>query len=98
MFKSICAIAVGSLLLASTSLHAASDNGPIVIKFAHVVADNTPKGQGALLFKKLVEERLGDQVKVEVYPNSSLYGDANELQALTNNEVQLLAPSLAKFE
>ena len=60
MFKSICAIAVGSLLLASTSLHAASDNGPIVIKFAHVVADNTPKGQGALLFKKLVEERLGD--------------------------------------
>ena len=57
MFKSICAIAVGSLLLASTSLHAASDNGPIVIKFAHVVADNTPKGQGALLFKKLVEER-----------------------------------------
>ncbi len=98
MFKSICAIAVGSLLLASTSLHAASDNGPIVIKFAHVVADNTPKGQGALLFKKLVEERLGDQVKVEVYPNSSLYGDANELQALTNNDVQLLAPSLAKFE
>ncbi|MFP6847217.1 MAG: TRAP transporter substrate-binding protein [Pseudomonas sp.] len=98
MLKSICALAVGSLLLASTSLHAASDSGPIVIKFSHVVADNTPKGQGALLFKTLAEERLGDKVKVEIYPNSTLYGDANELDALSKNEVQLLAPSLAKFE
>jgi C4-dicarboxylate-binding protein DctP len=98
MFKSICAIAAVSLLLAPTSLLAAADSGPIVIKFAHVVADNTPKGQGALLFKKLAEERLGDKVKVEIYPNSTLYGDANELAALANNEVQLLAPSLAKFE
>ncbi len=48
---------------------------PIVIKFAHVVAENTPKGQGALLFKKLAEERLPGRVKVEVYPNSSLFGD-----------------------
>lgn len=98
MFKSICAFAASSLLLASASLHAATDQGVIVIKFAHVVADNTPKGQGALLFKKLAEERLGDKVKVEVYPNSTLFGDANELEALTKNEVQLLAPSLAKFE
>lgn len=98
MFKSICAFAASSLLLASASLHAATDQGVTVIKFAHVVADNTPKGQGALLFKKLAEERLGDKVKVEVYPNSTLFGDANELEALTKNEVQLLAPSLAKFE
>ena len=88
MFKSICAIAASSLLLASASLHAATDQGVIVIKFAHVVADNTPKGQGALLFKKIAEERLGDKVKVEVYPNSSLFGDANELEALTKNEVR----------
>lgn len=71
---------------------------PIVIKFSHVVAEDTPKGKGALLFKRLVEERLPGQVSVEVYPNSSLYGDANELEALSNNDVQLLAPSLAKFE
>lgn len=71
---------------------------PIVIKFSHVVAEDTPKGKGALLFKRLVEERLPGQVSVEVYPNSSLYGDANELEALSNNAVQMLAPSLAKFE
>ncbi|WP_301584615.1 TRAP transporter substrate-binding protein [Stutzerimonas stutzeri] len=71
---------------------------PIVIKFSHVVAEDTPKGKGALLFKRLVEERLPGQVSVEVYPNSSLYGDANELEALSNNDVQMLAPSLAKFE
>ena len=98
MLKSIAVVAASTLLLLSAQVHAASETGPILIKFAHVVADNTPKGQGALLFQKLAEERLGGKVKVEVYPNSSLYGDANELEALANNEVQLLAPSLAKFE
>lgn len=98
MFKSIAAIAASTLLLVSAQTQAATESRPILIKFAHVVADNTPKGQGALLFQKLAEERLGGKVKVEVYPNSSLYGDANELEALANNEVQLLAPSLAKFE
>ncbi len=73
-------------------------DGPIVIKFAHVVADDTPKGKGALLFKKLVEERLAGKVSVEVYPNSSLVGDADEMQALLDNEVQMLAPSLSKFD
>lgn len=70
----------------------------ITIKFAHVVADNTPKGKGALLFKQLAEERLPGRVKVEVYPNSSLFGDGKEMEALLLNDVQLLAPSLAKFE
>ena len=71
---------------------------PIVIKFSHVVADTTPKGQGALLFKQLAEERLPGQVKVEVYPNSSLFGDGQEMDALLVGDVHMLAPSLAKFE
>jgi C4-dicarboxylate-binding protein DctP len=98
IFQVMLAIAAGISLLASANSHGADSHGPIVIKFSHVVADNTPKGQGALLFKKLVDERLGGKVVVEVYPNSTLYGDANELEALVNDEVQLLAPSLAKFE
>lgn len=73
-------------------------NEPIVIKFSHVVANETPKGQGALMFQKLVEERLAGKVKVEVYPNSSLYGDGKEMEALLLNNVQMLAPSLAKFD
>ncbi|HCA63155.1 MAG TPA: C4-dicarboxylate ABC transporter, partial [Pseudomonas sp.] len=76
-------------------VHAAD---PVTIKFAHVVADNTPKGQGALLFKKLAEERLPGKVKVEVYPNSSLFGDGKEMEALLLGDVHMLAPSLAKFE
>jgi C4-dicarboxylate-binding protein DctP len=71
---------------------------PIVIKFSHVVADSTPKGQGALMFQKLVHERLGGKVKVEVYPNSQLFGDAREMEALALGDVQLIAPSLAKFD
>lgn len=98
MFNSIRALASGALVLVALSFQMALADDPILIKFSHVVADGTPKGQGALLFKQLVEQRLGGKVKVEVYPNSSLYGDANELDALRNNEVQLLAPSLAKFE
>ena len=77
--------------------HAAPADEPIVIKFSHVVAEDTPKGQGAILFKKLVEERLAGKVSVEIFPNSSLYGDADELKALQDNQVQILAPSLAKF-
>ncbi|NLD01562.1 MAG: TRAP transporter substrate-binding protein [Gammaproteobacteria bacterium] len=71
---------------------------PISIKFSHVVADNTPKGSGALLFKKLAEERLPGKVKVEVYANSSLFGDGKEMEALLMGDVQMIAPSLAKFE
>jgi len=73
-------------------------NAEIVIKFSHVVADSTPKGQGAIMFKKLAEERLAGKVKVEVFPNSQLFGDGKELEALLLNDVQLIAPSLSKFD
>ena len=98
MFNTVRVMAICAMAFASLSATSALADEPILIKFSHVVADATPKGQGALLFKQLVEERLAGKVKVEVYPNSSLFGDANELEALRNNDVQLLAPSLAKFE
>ncbi|HNQ04097.1 MAG TPA: TRAP transporter substrate-binding protein [Thiobacillaceae bacterium] len=69
----------------------------IVIKFSHVVAPNTPKGKAADYFKKLAEERTKGRVKVEVYPNSQLYKDREEIEALQLGAVQMLAPSLSKF-
>src|SRR5262245_45268985 len=69
----------------------------IVIKFSHVVAPDTPKGKGALKFKELAEKYTNGKVSVEVYPNSQLYKDNEELQALQLGAVQMLAPSLAKF-
>ena len=75
----------------------ASAQAPIVIKFSHVVAPDTPKGKGAQRFKELVEERSKGTIKVEVYPNSQLYKDKEELEALQLGAVQMLAPSLAKF-
>src|SRR4051794_7818867 len=68
-----------------------------VIKFNHVVAPDTPKGKGSLKFKELAEKYTNGKVKVEVYPNSQLYKDNEELQALQLGAVQMLAPSLAKF-
>lgn len=69
----------------------------IVIKFSHVVANDTPKGKAAERFKELVEKNTKGRVKVEVYPNSTLYKDKEELEALQLGAVQMLAPSLAKF-
>lgn len=75
----------------------APSGGTIVIKFSHVVAPDTPKGKAAEKFKELAEQITGGAVKVQVYPNSELYKDKEELDALQLGAVQMLAPSLAKF-
>jgi C4-dicarboxylate-binding protein DctP len=67
------------------------------IKFSHVVTPETPKGQAAEKFKELVEKNSDGRISVEIYPNSQLYGDKDELQALQSNSVQVLAPASAKF-
>jgi C4-dicarboxylate-binding protein DctP len=76
---------------------AAAAQDPIVIKFSHVVTPDTPKGKGAEKFKELAEKYTNGRVKVEVYPNSQLYKDKEEVDALQLGAVQMLAPSLAKF-
>ena len=75
----------------------ASAQEPIMIKFSHVAAPDTPKGQAANEFKRLAEERTKGRVKIEVYPNSMLYKDAEELNALQLGSVQMLAPVPGKF-
>lgn len=84
----------GALLL-SLSLSISAE--PIVIKFSHVVANSTPKGKAADFFAKRADELTKGKVKVEVYPNSALYKDKEEMEALQIGAVQMLAPSLAKF-
>ena len=75
----------------------AAQAAPIVIKYSHVVADITPKGQAALKFKELAEKKLPGKVEVQVFPNSQLFGDGKEMEALILGDVQIIAPSLAKF-
>lgn len=87
-------------LIAATCLMAMSTltmAAPIVIKYSHVVADVTPKGQAALKFKELAEKKLPGKVEVQVFPNSQLFGDGKEMEALILGDVQIIAPSLAKF-
>jgi C4-dicarboxylate-binding protein DctP len=86
---------VGLVAVIATGMAAAAD--PILIKFAHVVAESTPKGQMANKFKELAEARLPGKVKVEVYPNSQLFGDDKVLEAMLLGDVQIAAPSLSKF-
>jgi C4-dicarboxylate-binding protein DctP len=89
--------ALGVLTISAGLLATAAFAEPISIKFSHVVAVDTPKGQAAEFFKKRAEELTQGKVKIEVYPNSQLYKDKEEMEALQLGAVQMLAPSLAKF-
>jgi C4-dicarboxylate-binding protein DctP len=90
-------VAALALMAGASFALSASAQAPIVIKFSHVVATDTPKGRAAERFKDLAEKLTKGRVKVEVYPNSQLYKDKEELEALQLGAVQMLAPSLAKF-
>jgi len=94
MRKLLFAVAAAAVLVAPAVVQAQS---PIVIKFSHVVANDTPKGKGALKFKELAEKYTDGKVKVEIYPNSTLYKDKEEIEALQLGSVHMLAPSTAKF-
>jgi C4-dicarboxylate-binding protein DctP len=91
------------LILAAASVAALALAGPafaqspIIIKFSHVVASDTPKGKATEKFKELAEKYTDGKVKVEIYPNSTLYKDKEELEALQLGAVQMLAPSNSKF-
>jgi C4-dicarboxylate-binding protein DctP len=91
-FKSLFAAA-----LVGICAGAFAQQAPIVIKFSHVTASDTPKGKAADYFKQLAEKRTNGRVRVEVYPNSQLYKDKEEVEALQLGAVQMLAPSLSKF-
>ena len=91
----IRALLVGLVAVGLSAAAVAAD--PIVIKFSHVVAQDTPKGKAAEKFKQLAEQYTSGAVKVEVDANSALYKDKEEMEALQLGAVQLLAPSLAKF-
>ncbi len=97
MKKILTGLAVAVALTAS-AISSAVMAAPITIKFSHVVAENTPKGQMANKFKELVESRLPGKVVVEVYPNSQLFGDNKVLEAMLLGDVQLAAPALSKFD
>lgn len=88
---------LAALALLPVLMTTAYAQSPIVIKFSHVVAKDTPKGKAAEKFKELAEAATKGRVKIEVYPNSTLYKDKEELEALQLGAVQMLAPSMAKF-
>jgi C4-dicarboxylate-binding protein DctP len=94
MRKWLIAAAAAAVIVAPGAVMAQQ---PIIIKFSHVVSPDAPKGKAALRFKELAEKYTDGKVKVEVYPNSSLYKDKEELEALQLGSVQLLAPSISKF-
>jgi C4-dicarboxylate-binding protein DctP len=98
MLRKMTTLVATAALSATLFTGVALAKDPIVIKFSHVVAENTPKGQMAIKFKEMVAERLGGKVVVEVFPNSQLFGDNKVLEAMLLGDVQMAAPALSKFD
>ena len=98
MIKEIITQFVTALLLILFVFGSSMAAEPIVIKFSHVVGEDTPKGKMAIKFKELVAERLGGKVEVKVFPNSQLFDDNNEIAAMLLGDIQLIAPALSKFD
>lgn len=69
----------------------------MTIKISHVVAENTPKQMGALKMKEVIEEKSEGKIKVEIFPNSSLFGDKDEYQNLIANNIQFIMPEMTKL-
>ena len=91
MKRSIFGIAAAAILATS------SFGADYVMKISHVVSSSTPKGMAADFLEKRIEELTAGKIDVQVFPNSQLYGDADEMKALAMNNVQLIMPSLSKF-
>lgn len=94
--KFVQSMVVGAFALSFSV--AALAQAPIIIKFSHVVAEATPKGQGAIKFKEAAERLLPGKVQVQVFPSSQLFGDGKEMEAVLLGDVQMIAPSLSKFD
>ncbi|MFQ3187553.1 TRAP transporter substrate-binding protein [Marinomonas primoryensis] len=87
-----------ALALSAGTAVANCDSGERVVKFSHVTGGTThPKVVAANNFADRVNKEMNGKLCVEVFPNSTLFGDSKELEALLLGDVQLLAPSLSKF-
>ncbi|MHB8156973.1 MAG: TRAP transporter substrate-binding protein [Desulfocucumaceae bacterium] len=99
LVKKVLLLVLGSLLAITAAgcggSKEAAKSQKIAVKFSHVVAESTPKGQAALKFKEILEK--SGQFEVQIFPSSQLYGDKEELEALKANNVQLIAPSVTKL-
>lgn len=93
----VVGMALGGCALRGAGARARVGDAEYIMRFAHVTTSHTPKGAAAEKFAEIVKDKSGGRIVVEVFPNSELYGDKDELQALQSNSVQLLAPASAKF-
>lgn len=85
-------------LMAAGVMQSASTVGPLVIRFSHVVAPASSKGQAAEKFAQLLSQRTAGKVRVDLFPNSQLCGDQDKIAALLMGSVEMLAPCLDQAE
>lgn len=74
------------------------DDGEVVIKFSHDVAETHPKGVAAKALAARINKEMDGKACMEIYPNSTLYDDNKVMEAMLLGDIQLAAPSLSKFE
>ncbi|HZG72395.1 MAG TPA: hypothetical protein VEY51_12740, partial [Chondromyces sp.] len=94
MFVTV-ALAVSILYVVATSSEATSDTprDVITIRFGHGAAETNERHMAVMHFKELVEERSDGKMKVLVYPNEQLGSEAEMIESVTFNDLQMVAAS-----
>lgn len=102
--KRTLAVAVIALFVAVFSISGvsyaadAAYSGP-EYKFAlgHVIADGTPLDVGAKYFAKLVNERTGGKITINVYSNSALGDNRSMIESLQRGSLDFMFPAIANL-
>lgn len=93
----IFALLAGGCQAPARDFEQVSSKEKVILKFSHVVGENTPKGRAARRWAQLVQQRSQGRVEIQVFPNSTLYKDGEELAAVQKGYVQIIAPATSKL-
>ena len=85
------AVSIGTAIF--TSDHIVESGEVITIRFGHGAAETNERHLAVLEFKKLVEEKSNGEIKVEVFPSEQLGSEAEMIESVTFNDLQMVAAS-----
>lgn len=90
-----CVISVVMALMVAAAAFAGQAEAATTLRLGHVVADNSSLDKGLDYFAKLVSDKSGGELKIQVFPNSSLGDNTAMMEQLQFGSLDMMAPSVA---
>mgnify|MGYP005992944397 CR=1 FL=1 len=81
------------LIVFMTTSNAVESDKATLIRFGHGAAESNERHLAVMKFKELVEEKSAGTMKVQVYPNEQLGSEAEMIESVTFNDLQMVAAS-----